>query len=228
MTVLANAEPSIVEADERSSANGPAGLGVAKGRRMTHSAVSQWMSRSHASRLLATLILLCPFALRAQVRVDEGKHTRLQRFGRDVAYGTAEGLAFAGVDQARNQPPEWGTGMSGYERRAASNVGGFLIQETVTESLAAALNRPLDYRRCQCSGSSGRFGHALLGAVTDEMPSGAHVLAVPRIVGAYTGAFAQTTWRPLHGTNRVVEALTRGSTSLAIGAAINLYHEFVR
>src|SRR5438552_10969159 len=99
----------------------------------------------------AALAAMVAWPLWAQVRVDQGRHTRLQRFGRDLAYGTAEGLAFAGLDQARNAPAEWGTGFNGYDRRAASNVGEFIIQASVTEGLAAALNHPLDYTPPRCS-----------------------------------------------------------------------------
>src|SRR3954466_5312470 len=92
--------------------------------------------------IMTLMVIASPMS--GQVRVDNGKHTRLQRFGRDVAYGTAEGLAFAFVDQSRDEPPEWGSGVQGYQKRAASNVGEFLIQEGITEGLAAAMNRPLD------------------------------------------------------------------------------------
>jgi hypothetical protein len=175
---------------------------------------------------LALTLLLASAPAYAQVRVDNGKHTRLQRFGRDVAYGTAEGLAFALVDQHWNEPPEWGSGFSGYKKRAASNVGEFLIQEGVTEGLAAALNRPLDYPRCNCTGTANRIGHALIGSVADQLSDGSRTIAIPRIVGAYAGAFAQTTWRPQAGSHARL-ALENGTTSLAIGAAINLFEEFI-
>lgn len=175
--------------------------------------------------MLATLSAL---PCLAQVRVDHGKHTRLQRFGRDMAYGALEGLGFAGVDQARRQPSEWGGGFRGYEKRAVSNIGEFVIQEGVTEGLAAALDRPLDYTRCTCQGTTARIGHALLGAVADEGPGGAYAFALPRFAGAYAGAFAQATWLPEPGRTRVTTALRNGSTSLAIGAVINLFQEFVR
>ena len=176
--------------------------------------------------LMVLALLLAVRPLFGQARVDNGKHTRLQRFARDAAYGTAEGLAFAAVDQQRNQPPEWGSGFSGYKKRAASNVGEFLIQEGVTEGLAAAMDRPLDYPRCHCSETGNRIGHALVGAVADQMPDGRRKLAIPRIVGAYAGAYAQTSWRPQSGTHARL-ALENGTTSLAIGAVINLFQEFV-
>lgn len=184
--------------------------------------------------LIATLMLgsavvsIMPRNAGAQVRVDHGRHTRLQRFARDMAYGTAEGLAFAGVDQARNDPPQWGGGANGYGKRAASNIGEFVIQEGVTEGLAAALKRPLDYTRCRCRDTGARIGHALLGAVADEEPGGAYDFAVPRFAGAYAGAYAQASWRPDQTGGRGRTVLVNGTTSLAIGAVINLFHEFVK
>lgn len=181
------------------------------------------------SRIL--LVLACMITptlqLAAQVRVDGGHHTRLQRFGRDMAYGLAEGVGFAAIDQARNQPAAWGDGSSGFRKRAASEVGEFVIQESVTEGIAAALKRPLDYTHCHCSGTGARIGHALTAALFDEMPGGAWAFAVPRVAGAYVGAAAQASWMP-STANRTTVALTNGTASLAIGAAINLVHEFIR
>lgn len=170
-------------------------------------------------------VAAAPVAATAQSRVGADSATRLTRLGRDLAYGALLGLGYAGIDQLSNSPPEWGHGWRGYEKRAASNIGEFVIQESVTEGLAAAMNRPLDYRRCKCRGTGDRIGHAFVGGITDEMPDGSRTLAVPRIVGAYVGAFAQATWRPpTSGRTRV--ALVNGTTSLAIGVLINLFHEF--
>ena len=183
-------------------------------------------------RFFAVSVLASSFAVAtvpttatAQARVGSDSATRLTRLGRDLAYGALEGLGYAGIDQLANSPPEWGHGWHGYGKRAASNIGEFVIQESVTEGLAAALNRPLDYRRCKCRDTGGRVGHALAGAITDEMPNGSRELAVPRIVGAYVGAFAQATWRP-PTSNRQRVALVNGTTSLAFGVLINLFHEF--
>src|SRR5437763_1848084 len=123
---------------------------------------------------MKALILLLAFApmLSSQVRVDNNKHTRLQRFARDMAYGTAEGLGFAAVDQSRNSPPEWGSGSQGFERRAASDIGEFVIQESVTEGVAAIMQRPLDYTRCECAATGDRLRHAVYGAVVDYTVEG--------------------------------------------------------
>ena len=161
----------------------------------------------------------------AQVRVGADSARRLDRFGRDIAYGTVEGLAFAGVDQMRDDPVEWNRSWSGYGKRAASNVGEFYIQEGVTEGLAAVMNRPLDYQPCGCRGTLDRVRSALKGALFDRTQHGHNALAIPRIAGAFAGSFAQASWRPTDSDRRRV-ALLNGTTSLAFGAVINLYHEF--
>jgi len=170
-------------------------------------------------------VALSSHSLLAQSRVGADSTHRLRRLVRDLGYGTVEGLGFAAIDQARDEPVEWSRGWDGYAKRAASNVGEFYIQEIVTEGLAAAMNRPLDYNPCQCRSNGDRFAWALRGALFDQMPRGRLRLAVPRIVGAYAGSFAQTRWRPSDG-NRATTAFVNGTTSLAIGGVINLYHEF--
>jgi hypothetical protein len=162
----------------------------------------------------------------AQSRVGKDSATRATRFGRDLVYGAAQGIVFSGYDQLTNSPSEWGKSWSGYGKRVASNVGASWIQQGVTEGLAAVMNRPLDYRHCTCKTTKNRIGWALKGTVTDEMPNGRTPIAIPRIVGAYVGSFAQTAWRPDNHGNFVAAALIRGTSSIAFGALTNLYHEF--
>jgi hypothetical protein len=175
--------------------------------------------------LVAGVLVVAANPAHAQARVGRDSITRLMRFGRDLAYGTAEGAAFAGVAQWENEPPEWGHGWPGYGKRLASNLGEFYIQEGVTEGLAAAMDRPLDYVRCRCRDFGGKVAWALRGAVTDPMRDGSHPLAIPRIVGAYAGSFAQAAWMPNDRTSRTRVALLNGTESLGIGFLINMYHE---
>src|SRR4051812_599439 len=115
----------------------------------------------------AAVALLVAHGASAQVRVGKDSATRLQRFGRDVLYGTASGMGFAVISQLRDEPPEWHRDWGGYGKRAASNTGEFLVQEGVTAGLAAIMKRPLDYTPCSCTHTGSRIGWALKGAVTD-------------------------------------------------------------
>jgi hypothetical protein len=177
---------------------------------------------------VAAALAVLPSVGAAQSKVGKDSVSRWTWFGRSLVYGTATGLAYAAFDQATDSPKEWGRGWAGYGRRAASNVGAFVIQEGVTEGLAAVMNRPVDYKRCKCQETDKRVEWALKGAITDQMPDGTHPIAVPRIVGAYAGAFAQSTWRPAGPvtSSRAWRAVIQGTTSLALGGAINLWYEF--
>jgi hypothetical protein len=178
--------------------------------------------------LLAALLVAAPRSSAAQSRVGRDSMTRAERYPRDLAYGTGLGFVYAGIDQLREDPPEWGKGWNGYGRRLASNVGEFVIQESVTDLLAAKMNRPLDYQPSPHRAARARIGWALQRAFTDPMPDNTHPLAVPRIVGAYAGSFAQAGWRPGTSQSRTRVALVNGTTSLLVGAVINVYHEFRR
>ena len=191
------------------------------------------MTRSSISpsriRLLALAIALATVALpriaKAQGRVGADSSTRTRRYRHDLLYGAGLGLVFAGIDQQRNDPPEWGRGWRGYEKRLASDVGEFVVQESVTDLVAASMNRQLDYQRCRCTETSSRIGWALASSVTDPLSDGHRALAVPRILGAYAGSFAQASWRPRGGSSITHVGLVNGTTSLLIGAGINLYYE---
>ena len=185
-------------------------------------------SRATALRLVAAVLAVITSAtpLAAQGRVGSDSSTRLARYEHDLVYGVALGFVYAGVDQLRNSPPEWGKGSSGYGKRLASNVGEFVIQETVTDVLASALNRPLDYQRCPCTNTRRQLRWVAMSAVTDPTPDRRHHrLAIPRIVGAFAGSFAQSTWRP-NTSSRAHVTLVNGVSSLLIGTAVNAYYEF--
>jgi hypothetical protein len=186
------------------------------------------MRISNVRLCIAVVLVLggtCPKPARAQSRVGSDSSTRITRYGRDLVYGTGMGFVYAGVDQWRNDPVEWGKGWPGYEKRLASNVGEFLVQETVTEILAGAMNRPLDYQPSPHRKTAARIAWALQQSYTDLMPDHTHPIAIPRIVGAYAGSFAQASWRPATSSGRTRIALVNGTTSLLVGAVINLYHE---
>lgn len=179
--------------------------------------------------LSATALLLCltagsSFAQQSEEqRFDSGRmHEYVHSmFGPLSLLGVA---AASGVDQWRKDPPEWDGG-SGFGKRAASNMGRLMVQETVHHGLAAAMDRSTWYHPCTCTSGGARFGHAFAEAFTDRDRAGHNALSVSRIGGAYSGAFAQGLWRPGVTTG---EALAMGTSTLVVGGVVNLWREFVR
>ena len=170
-------------------------------------------------------VLVIPTRVRAQGRVGADSATRWTRFGRDVLYGTAMSALFSVKDQLANDPPQWGGSWPGYGRRFASNAGEFVVQESATDALAAVMRRQPDYVPCRCSQLGRQMAWAAEESVTDVTPDGRHPVAVPRILGAYVGSFAQAAWRPATTAGRTQTALVNGTTSLLIGVGINMFHE---
>jgi hypothetical protein len=174
---------------------------------------------AHALLLIAGIVLV-PVQGGAQRDTTQ----RMRRYTHNIGYGVALGFVYAGVDQLQTDPSQWGKGWPGYGNRLASNVGEFVIQETVTDLLSAAMHRPLSYTYCPCNGTAHKVEWALHSSVTDVLANGHRVIAFPRIIGAYAGSFAQASWMP-DQTNRTQTALVNGSVSLLIGAGINLFYE---
>jgi hypothetical protein len=188
--------------------------------------VSTRVSRARSQSVLFVLAIV--FA--SQAVLAQGPRlpdSRWRSYGQNVARVSGGAFAFAAWDHLRDDPEEWGNGWRGYERRAVSEIAGSVVQETITEGLAAGMRRPLDFARCSCYGTRRRFTWAVRGALFDQMPDGSTPLAVPRIVGAYGGAFARTTWHPASDHSRTVATVISGSASLGVGALINLAYEFV-
>jgi hypothetical protein len=193
---------------------------------VSHAHARAWSSRAFVLALFLIASAALPVTpAGAQSHAGPDSTTRMRRYIHNVGYGAMLGFVYAGVDQWQNDPPEWGKDWGGYGTRLASNVGEFVIQESVTDGLSAVMHRPLDYAYCHCASTGKKAQWALHSAITDVLPDGRRAVAVPRIVGAYAGAFAQAAWRPPGMYSRVNTALINGTVSLAIGAGINMYHE---
>lgn len=185
----------------------------------------------HVVAALVAFVALAPRPVSAQAPATRYNPDTTQwerHVARDALWGVSEGVLFAAVNQWQNEPSQWGNGGSGFGKRVASNVGEFVIQEGVTAGLSYAMEHPLDYIRCSCHETSARVGWAMKNAVLDPMPDGRMAIAIPRIAGAFVGSFAQAAWRPTGNGSRSTAwvAIANGTASLAIGALVNIYHEF--
>lgn len=184
-------------------------------------------ARVRPSVVLFVALVLIGGRAEAQSKIGPDSISRWKFYGVNLVRTGVGALVFAGIDQIRDEPEEWGHGWSGFGKRLGSEVAGGVIQETVNEAIAAAMNRPLTYTRCACHGFWPRTGWALKAGVTDQMPDGSAPIAVPRIVAAYVGGFARSTWNPNADNDRLGTTLVSGTSSLAIGALINMAYEFV-
>jgi len=132
-----------------------------------------------------------------------------------------------GINQARNTPPEWGQGMSGYGQRVASNYGIEIVTHTARYALAEVFREDTIYYRCDCGGILPRSFHALLSTVTARRGEDGHrVFSFPDLVAPYAGTMtAALGWYPARfGPS---DGFRMGNYNLLNQAAQNFALEFL-
>ena len=150
------------------------------------------------------------------------ENVRLNNYLHDLAGpGAFIGVIGGGVlGQLRHQNDAVG-GLAG---RIGSNATKAVVQTSVRHGLAALMHRSTDYRYhfCECHGFGPRVGHAVVEAFTDRGADGSRALSVPRIAGAYAGAFAGLAWERNRNAGDVMVGTTM---SLGFKAVFNIARE---
>ncbi len=157
--------------------------------------------------------------------------TAKKRFNRYVnsmvgPFALARQVAGAGISTWRNSPEEWGGQWEGFGKRVASNFGKNVIKQTTIYGLDEALKLDSGYYRATGKSTGEKIKNALISPVTARRPNGKRTIGVPRLVGTYTGnIIARETWYPDRYDWK--DGVRSGTISLGIGAAFNLFKEFV-
>ena len=141
-------------------------------------------------------------------------------------FALARQVAGAGFATWRNSPEEWGGQWEGFGKRIASNFGKNLIKQTTIYGLDGALKLDSHYYRATGKSTGAKIKNALISPVTARTSSGRRTIGVPRLVGTYAGnVIARETWYPARYDWK--DGVRSGTISLGIGAAYNLFKEFV-
>ena len=157
--------------------------------------------------------------------------TAKKRFGRYVnsmvgPFALARQVAGAGISTWRNSPEEWGGQWEGFGKRLASNFGKNVIKQTTVYGLDEALKLDSGYYRATGKSTGAKIKNALISPVTARTPSGKRTIGIPRLAGTYTAnIIARETWYPDRYDWK--DGIRSGTISLGIGAAFNLFKEFV-
>jgi len=142
-------------------------------------------------------------------------------------YAFISAVTVAGIQQARNRPPDWGQGWGPYGQRVASDYGINLVTQTTRYGLAELFREDTLYYRCECSGFGHRLGHALISTVTARRGADGHrTFSFSALVAPYAGTEAAALlWYP----NRfeAMDGFRMGNINLAVQAGYNVAFEFV-
>ena len=140
----------------------------------------------------------------------------------DSVLGPAFG---AGINQARNEPPEWGQGASGFGTRFASGYGRVLIGRTIRFGIATLDHEDTRFSRSNESGFWRRTRYATVRFFVPRTDAGTPIPAFSRLAGTYGAAFISNEWYPASRAN-TRHALLRGTTALSASLGWNVFREF--
>jgi len=132
----------------------------------------------------------------------------------------------AGIDQARDAPPQWDANLRGFGVRFASREGQFISSNSLAAVGNAALGYEPRYDQCQCSGFWPRTRHAIVRNFVTYNHSEQQLR--PQF-GLYGGAFAggliSSSWKP-HPRSSWADGGYAVLGQAGYGALLNFFIEF--
>jgi len=141
-------------------------------------------------------------------------------------YTLIKTAAVAGVQQAKNAPPDWGQDSAGFGDRLGSEYGRFLSEAASRYAIAAALRQDTLYYKCECTGFGHRLGHAVYSSFTARTGDDGHRIISPApIVAPYIGGMTELAWYPSRFGAK--DAFRFGNYGFLYHVATNIAREFI-
>jgi hypothetical protein len=142
-------------------------------------------------------------------------------------YAFISAVTVAGIQQARNRPPDWGQGWGAYGDRVASDFGVNLVTQTTRYGLAELFREDTLYYRCECTGFGHRLEHALISTVTARRGADGHrTFSFSSLAAPYAGTEAAALlWYPSRFD--AMDGFRMGNINLAVQAGYNIAFEFI-
>jgi len=134
--------------------------------------------------------------------------------------------ASAGIFQARNRPPEWGQGASGYGRRLGDGFGYNAVRTTITYGTSVLFHEDDRYFASRRRSTGGRILSALASPLIARADNGDRKFSISTTAGIVGGAMIPRAWEPpsWQGAGNVCRSIGYGYAGIA---GLNLFREFV-
>ena len=141
------------------------------------------------------------------------------------AEGALSATLFAGFDQWRDAPSDWGGGGEAYAKRWASDFAGSAIGSTTKYGVARLLHQDPSFTRCDCAGFGPRLRHALRSPFMARTRDGREVFSPATVAGLTAeNVIPASTWYPAQSGAR------DGSLHAALGVlskmGVDTFREF--
>jgi len=129
------------------------------------------------------------------------------------------------LKQFHDWPEEWGKRRDGFEKRAASLYGQFVIGVAIEDTVKAIHHEDTSYRRLGHGNFFRRTAHVITDTVTARKPDGSRTMAYSLPANAYGSWGLATLWSPREFRN-AGSIFEWGSAGVGVTAGTNLAREF--
>ena len=146
---------------------------------------------------------------------------------RAVSKGALIGAGFgAGIQQAENNPHEWGSGWAGLGKRFGSTFAKGVVKNGIKLTVGTIRHEELTYRPSGKEGFRPRLQYALLSTViTRKKTTGQKTFASGEVTGALGAGFISRLWYPAR-FHTIASGLGSAGVTLGVDAGLNVTREF--
>ncbi len=145
-------------------------------------------------------------------------------FGRPAAY--ARTAAYAGIEQLRGEPREWGGGVSGYAKRFGSVFGKHITKSSIQYGVAKLRDEQLGYTPSGKKGFTPRLKYALISTVvTRKTTTGQRTVSTSEISAVIGSGLISRLWQPAR-LRTFGSGFSSAGISLGSDAGYNVVREF--
>ncbi len=145
-------------------------------------------------------------------------------FARPAAY--VRTAAYAGIEQAKGDPEEWGGGMAGYAKRFGSVLGKHIVKSSIQYQVARLRDEELGYTPSGREGFRPRVTYALLSTVvTHKTTTGQRTVSTSEISAVVGSGLISRLWQPA-SLRTIGSGFGSAGISLGSDAGYNVVREF--
>jgi hypothetical protein len=172
---------------------------------------------------MCLLALAAPGVFHAQDAAETKSESFLKRmFSLEALKATLPGAV---LQQVHDWPEEWGNRPAGFEKRAASLYGQFVIGAAIEEGVKAIHQEDTTYRRLGRGNFIKRTAHVITDTVTARKPDGHRTMSYSMPANAYGSWAIATLWSPRE-FRTAGSIFEWGSASVGTAAGSNFAREF--
>lgn len=134
--------------------------------------------------------------------------------------------AHAAIGQIRNTPHEWGRGVGGFAKRAASGLGQHAVKETIQFGVGNWHHEDLHYRPSEMRGTWPRMKYAVKTTfIVPRAGRPGHTAALGRLSGDFGAGILSRVWQPA-STAGIGAGIASGGIALGVDVGVNVAREF--